>query len=305
MRRIKKREELKLEVSSVLSPYVEPLATIKPGETIEVATYDAFGGVIKPGQTYAQAIERGIQLQPNPVTGPIYVEGAEPGDTLIVDILDIELPELGAQAVIPGFGALEGWLKRLESETKFHRIEDNQIIFKRKDGRTITLKADPFIGTIGVAPAFEAITSLAPGPHGGNMDCPDVKPGNRLMLPVFRPGALLSLGDVHALQGDGEICGTAVEVPAVVKLRVDVKKGYSISWPRVESEDEIMTLCSARPLEDAVRWAFLELIDWMHRDYGWERMDAYMYLSLTARIRVAQVVDPLYTVAAKLSKSLL
>lgn len=305
MRRIGRRKELKLEVTSVLSPYVEPIATIKPCETLEVETWDAFGGVIRPGQTYSEAMERGVELQPNPVTGPLYVEGAEPGGILIVDILDIELPKLGAQAVIPGFGALEGWLRRLDSETKFYRISGGRVLYERRDGRVYELEAQPFIGTIGVAPAFEAIISLSPGPHGGNMDCPDVRPGSRLMLPVFRQGGLLSLGDVHALQGDGEICGTAVEVPAVVRLRIDVERGRRINWPRIESEDEIMAVCSARPLEDAVRLAFLELIEWMASDYGWDRMDAYMFLSLTAKIRVAQVVDPLYTVVAKLPKSLL
>jgi len=122
------------------------------------------------------------------------------------------------------------------------------------------------------------------------------------MLPVFRPGALFGLGDVHAVQGDGEVCGVAVEVPAVVTLRFSLEKGRTIDWPRIESKDEIMTVCSARPLEDAARLAFLELVDWMASDYGWDRMDAYMFLSIAAKVRMAQIVDPLYTVVAKLSK---
>jgi amidase len=160
---------------------------------------------------------------------------------------------------------------------------------------------DPFIGTIGVSPAYEAIQTLAPGPHGGNMDCPDVKPGNKLYLPVSQPGALFGLGDVHAVQGDGEICGTAVEIGAVVKLRFQVQK-KTIAWPRVESPDQIMTVCSARPLEDAARLAYRELIGWMVEDYGWDRDDAYIFLSLACKARIAQIVDPLYTVAAKLDK---
>jgi acetamidase/formamidase len=134
------------------------------------------------------------------------------------------------------------------------------------------------------------------------MDCPDVRPGNTLKLPVFRPGALFGLGDVHAVQGDGEVCGVAIEVNAVVTLRFDLEKGRKIDWPRIESADEIMTVGSARPLEDAARIAFREMVDWLASDHGWEREDAYMFLSVAAKARIAQIVDPLYTVVVKLDK---
>jgi acetamidase/formamidase len=122
------------------------------------------------------------------------------------------------------------------------------------------------------------------------------------MLPVYQKGALFGLGDVHAVQGDGEVCGSAIEVPAVVKLRFEVLKGKTIGWPRVESDTEIMTVCSARPLEDAARLAYRELVRWMVEEYGWERDDAYMFLSIAAKARIAQIVDPLYTAVAKLPK---
>ncbi|RLI10148.1 acetamidase [Candidatus Bathyarchaeota archaeon] len=304
VRRIERKpwEDLDPMRDSTLGPYTPPIATVRPGEVVEIETWDAFGGVVVPGQTYAEAVARGIKLHVNPVTGPIEVEGAEPGDTLVVEILDIELPERGATAIIPGFGALEGWLRQLEPRTKFSRISGGKVVYVADGGEAVEIDVAPFIGTIGVSPESEAITTISPGPHGGNMDCPDVRPGNRLMLPVSRPGALFGLGDVHAVQGDGEICGTAVEVPAVVTLRFDILKGRRIGWPRVESEEEIMTVCSARPLEDAARLAYRELVDWMAADYGWNRMDAYMFLSLAARARIAQIVDPLYTVVAKLPK---
>lgn len=137
------------------------------------------------------------------------------------------------------------------------------------------------------------------------MDCPDICPRNTLYLPVFQKGAPFGLGDAHAIQGDGEICGTAVEIGANVHLRFKVLK-KSIAWPRVESNDMIMTVCSARPLEDAARLAYRELINWMVSDYRWDRDDAYMFLSLTVKARIAQiVVDPLYTVVAKLPKKYL
>jgi acetamidase/formamidase len=137
------------------------------------------------------------------------------------------------------------------------------------------------------------------------MDVPDVCVGNTLHLPVAVEGALLGLGDVHAVQGDGEICGTAVEVSSKVTLKTELEKSKKLLWPRIESKDEIMTVCSARPLEDAVRLAFLELIKWLETDYNFERYDAYAFLSLAAKARIAQIVDPLFTAVAKLPKKLL
>lgn len=191
---------------------------------------------------------------------------------------------------------------RETTRTKFVRIEDGIIYYKTEDGRTIELEAKPFIGTIGVAPESEAISTFTPGKHGGNMDCPDVCPGNKLYLPISVEGALFGLGDVHALQGDGEICGYAVEIPSRVRLKLSLKKGHSIEWPRIETPNAIITVCSAKPLEDATRLAFLEMIKWLEQDYGFERYDAYMFLSIAAKSRITQIVDPLYTVEAILPK---
>ena len=137
------------------------------------------------------------------------------------------------------------------------------------------------------------------------MDAPEVCPGNKLFLPVGVHGALLGLGDVHAVQGDGEICGTAIEIPSIVTMKIDLIKNKSIDWPRLESPSEIMTVCSAKPLEDAVRLAFLEMIKWLENDYGFERYEAYMFLSIAAKVRLAQIVDPLFTVVTKIPKTLL
>ncbi|MBC8224892.1 acetamidase/formamidase family protein [Candidatus Bathyarchaeota archaeon] len=285
-RRIKKKpeEELDALLDSVLDPRTPPIANVKPGETVEVETWSALARIT------------------NPTTGPLYVEGAETGDTLEVEVIDIELPGEGTVAIIPGFGALEGWLNLMESRRKVCEIENGIITYVRDDGRELELEADPFIGTIGVAPEVEAVSSLTPGRHGGNMDCPDIRPGNKLLLPVTRPGALFKLGDVHAVQGDGEVCGVAVEVDALVTLKFGLRKGWTINWPRIEAPDEIMTVGSARPLEDAARHAFREMVEWMVADHGWERDDAYMFLSIAGKARIAQIVDPLYTVVAKLSK---
>ena len=288
-RRIKKKpeEELDALVDSVLDPRTPPIANVNPGETVEVETWSALARIT------------------NPTTGPLYIEGAEPGDTLVVEIIDIELPDEGTVAIIPGFGSLEGWLNLMEPRRKACEIENGTITYVRDDGKRLELEADPFVGTIGVAPEVEAVSSLTPGRHGGNMDCPDIRPGNKLLLPVTRPGALFKLGDVHAVQGDGEVCGVAVEVDAVVTLKFGLRKGWTINWPRIESPDEIMSVGSARPLEDAARHAFREMVEWMVADHGWVRDDAYMFLSLAGKARIAQIVDPLYTVVAKLSKGYL
>lgn len=306
-RRIRKTPfgELSLLNNCTFGPLNKPVATVKRGEVIEVETWDCFANLVKPNQTLKDLLESGTLLYENPITGPIYIEGAEPGDTLTIEIIDISIPDVGVTAVVPGFGGLEGWLKASPPLTKVSKIKNGKVIYQLNDGREIEIPIKPFIGTIGVAPKLETISTITPGKHGGNMDTPEICPGNKLYLPVAVEGALLGLGDVHAVQGDGEICGTAIEIPSVVKMKIDVIKKKSIDWPRIESPDEIMTVCSARPLEDAARLAFLELIKWLEEDHGFERYDAYIFLSIAAKARLAQIVDPFYTVVAKLSKNLL
>jgi amidase len=307
VKRIRKTLWTKLSFirNCTLGPLNKPIATILPGETVEVETWDALAHAVRPGQTLEDAHQKGIRIYENPITGPIYVEGAHSGDALKVEIINIRLPDIGETSVSPASGGLKGWLQPPSPLTKFSKISDGKIIYAMNDGRTIEIQAKPFIGTIGVSPAFEAISTITPGRHGGNMDVPDVCVGNTLYLPVAVEGALLGLGDVHAVQGDGEICGTAVEVPSKVTLKVTLEKNKKLDWPRIESNDEIMTVCSARPLEDAVRLAFFELIRWLETNYDFERYDAYMFLSLAAKVRIAQIVDPLFTAVAKLPKKVL
>src|SRR6266702_1472005 len=169
----------------------------------------------------------------------------------------------------------------------------------------IVLPYEPFIGTIGVSPEIEAISSLQPDYHGGNMDLPDVAPGAILYFPVHTKGGLLYVGDCHATQGDGELSGVAIEQRATVTLQVDVIKGWSFAWPRLETENFLMTIGSARPLEDAARIAYRELVRWMSADYGFDEIDAYMLLSQAGRIRLGNMVDPKYTIGASILKKYL
>jgi amidase len=304
MRFVARSERLSQAKNGVFSAFNKPILRISPGETVQIETYDAFGYVNKMDFDLEQMLNKGEPVFSNPVTGPIYIEGAQPGDTLSVDILEIKVRDYGVTTIIPETGALEGWLTKSPAITKITRIRNGEVIYKTESGRLIHFPTNPFLGVVGVAPPLESISTETPFKHGGNMDVADVCPGNKLLLPVGVEGALLSIGDVHASQGDGEICGTATEVSALVTLKLDLIKGRTIEWPRIESKEDLMAVCSARPLEDAARLAFRELVIWL-KDYGISTHDAYILLSLTARARIAQIVDPLYTVVTKISKSLI
>jgi amidase len=203
----------------VFSRYVDPIARVAPGETVAIHTEDAFESRITRTEDRPSEI-LGPYL--NPQTGPIYVEGAEPGDTLAVEILSIEpTRDWAVSAFIPYFGGL--------TSTKFTRLLQDPIpervwLYRLEDGvldggPRLRFPWRPFMGTIGTAPELEAVSALTPLDHGGNMDVPDVKPGNTVYLPVRAPGALFFTGDCHAGQGDGELCGVALEITARVTVR--------------------------------------------------------------------------------------
>ncbi len=167
----------------------------------------------------------------------------------------------------------------------------------------IEIRLHPFIGSIGVAPRFGRIeTALVPGEYGGNMDCIETKEGAVLYLPIWVEGAYLSFGDVHAAQGDGEICGAALETTAEVTLKLEVIKNKTAQWPRIEDQAHIMVAGSARPLIDAVRVSHVELIKWLVGDYGFDKWEALQVFSQVGRMRIGNVVDPNYTVVAKFPK---
>lgn len=294
------------EYPYVIGPYNEPIATVKPGETFVVETADAFENKISsPDDDITKLL---VLPYVNPLTGPIYVEGAEKGDTLTIRIDSIEVTrDYGVSATIPEFGGLCGTVFTrtlnlpLPAKVMLHPIHGNLITFS-EDLDIAPIPYEPFYGTIGTAPEVEAISSLSPGFHGGNMDAADVCPGNTIHLPVNVPGALLHIGDGHAAQGDGEVCGVATEIPTRGTLTVDLIKGKAIGTPRVESDEYIMAIGSARPMEDAARIAFHELIMWLEADYGIERLTAYQLCSQVARVRLANMVDILYSVVAKFPK---
>jgi len=287
-----------------LGPFYEPTLRIESGETILVETEDAFSGQIRSPQDRRDTTAIPF---PNPVTGPIYVEGAEKGDTLAVKIKEIKptrgqgatrIPSWWWYLCEPADHAYRDFLGvNLPHGTRICPIRDGKVFFDERH----TLPYAPMIGTVGTAPEIESISSEKPGPHGGNMDLPDITCGSTLYLPINIRGAFLYVGDVHATQGDAELCGTAIEMPAEVEATVDVIKKKRIDWPRIETGEYIAAVaCSATgiPLEEAVRVAFLELIRWLESDYGFDRWDAYQLCTQVAKVSLGNV----WTVAGKFPK---
>lgn len=289
-----------------------PVARLKPGNILEANSLDCFGnGIQKPGDTTAMA------KGDNPLTGPFFIEGAEPGDTLAVRILDLQVDgNQGVGAFSPGFGAINSthYTPVLEKEPLAEKIwfypidhASNTATFQALDSNfKVKIPLHPFLGCIGVAPANgEARSSIVPAEFGGNMDAPEVSVGNTLYLPVNVAGALFYFGDGHAAMGDGEVAGSAIEVPMRVRLQFEVVKGKRTGWPRFENENEIMTTGIYRPVDDAVRIAFTELVAWIHKDYGLSELDAYELLSKVGKIHLTEMVDPNYVVVASVEKKYL
>jgi acetamidase/formamidase len=292
----------------VYGAYARPVLTIDPGAVVSAETHDAFEGRIKSDDDVPSQKVRAPFL--NPQNGPIFVNGAEKGDCLAVYIESI-VPRgpqpRGTVAIVPGIGALaptaDTALLSPGLPERVKRVEVDEKTGTKWNDR-ISLPYEPFIGTIGTAPEIEAISSVVPDYYGGNMDLPDVAPGAIIYLPVNAKGAYLFLGDCHATQGDGELCGVAVEHPTVTTVRIDLIKNWTIRSPRLENNSFYMAIGSSRPMEDAARGAYRELIRWLAEDFGFDELDAYMLLTQCGRVRLGNMVDPKYTLGASILKSI-
>ncbi|MCS7045688.1 MAG: acetamidase/formamidase family protein, partial [Gemmataceae bacterium] len=277
----------------------EPLVRCRPGESVEIETYDASTGYFQSSADHAIPSKRpGFDRVPplaNPIGGPIYIEGAERGDTLVVSIEEIVVASYSWIAIGPQRGPLGTSTRWPElSSTYTTKIfphtpgpsgttRDGTLHFSDKLSWPIT----PFIGTFGVAPDREVTTSLdGQGEWGGNLDIRDAAPGNKLYLPVFHPGALFYLGDVHASQGDTEFTGTAAETMATTRVRFDLVKGRRVPWLRIEKPGAIIAVHASRPLEVAVETATCHLMDWLITSYGFTPTDAYCLVSTCPDFRI-------------------
>lgn len=286
--------------------YTEPIAHVEPGEVVTLYTEDCFEGRI---QTESDLPSQVVGKYLNPQTGPIYIKGAEPGDQLLVHIHRIEVTrDFAVSAQIPYFGGLTS--TTLTASLQEPLPEKVWIYRRQPDGRfaysdRFAITPHPFMGTMGTSPDLEALSALTPFTHGGNMDVPDVKPGNTVCLPVNIPGAYFSTGDCHVAQGEGEACGVALEISGRITLDFELIKQRPISWPRIISPTEIMTVGSARPMEDAARIAYTELVRWLISDYGWDSWDAYQLVSQAGKLYVANMVDTYYSLVAKVGREYL
>jgi acetamidase/formamidase len=287
----------------------EPVLRISPGETVAFEIVDASGGQLTRVSTVRDVA--GLDFaRVNPVTGPVYVEGAAPGDALLVEILDFESSGWGWTAIIPGFGLLAE-----DFPTPFLHISSygaGGVEF----APGIRLPVRPFPGTIGVAPASAGLHSIVPPREvGGNMDIRDLTRGTKLWLPVQVPGALFSVGDTHAAQGDGEVCGTAIESPMTIQLRFSLVKAaglrrpqFALSTPPTGHVDERgyhATTGIAPDLMQAAKDAVRDMIDYLGREYKLAPDLAYALCSVAVDMRISEVVDaPNWVVSAYLPKAI-
>jgi acetamidase/formamidase len=288
-----------------------PVASIRPGTVVDTWTLDCFAGAVRTVDDLPSQVCDPRFL--NPQTGPFFVEGAEPGDTLAVHFVSIT-PRggRGVSSTVPLFGSLTAtpttallhpalpertWVYEIDVAAGVVRYAAHDTPF------TADLPLDPMHGTVGVAPALgEVRSSLTPGDWGGNMDTPEMRAGVTCYLGVNVPGAMLSFGDGHARQGEGETCGVAVECAMDTVAVVDLLKGVPTPWPRLESDGFLMTTGSARPLEDAFRIAHGDLVMWLVEEFELDKLDAYQLVSQISESPVANVCDPNYTFVAKAPK---
>jgi acetamidase/formamidase len=289
-------------------PANSPTLWVDPGEVFEVVTHMSRGPDLSvvPEKLRDEwlshepyTVERG-----NPSSGAVWVRGAEPGMAVEVSIEAIDLASVG-YTMFAGDNRLFPATPVTTSDlptARVVRIGDGQVMW---DDR-LSLPVRPMVGMVGVAPAHEAQSNLRVGEWGGNMDVQEVGPGARVRLVVNVPGALLHIGDVHALQGDGEIGGSAIETCGVIRLRAElVEQSPEMTWPRILTGDRMMTVAAGRPAERAFRIAVSELIRWLHADYGLEPQEAVLLLSQILEARATQVVNPTITYVAGVKRQLL
>lgn len=259
-----------------------PALRVDDGDLVLAGCHDCFGGFIQTPQDDPEDLDHDLL---NPATGPIYVEGAEPGDVLAVDLLHIEVGAQGSAPLYPGeFGFLKD--DPIGAFTKIAAVENGVIVY-RDDVR---IPVQPMLGTLGVAPAGEPVSNLYMGDHGANMDHKDVCVGNTVYLPVFVTGALLALGDAHAIIGDGETAAAGLEVESLVTLRVRVLKGQSLPRPMIESPTEFMTCGWGMTMEEATSCAMRDMVDFLERKLDMPRAEAYNLAGLVGDARPGNAV---------------
>lgn len=300
---------LRENTSAVFSAAADPVLTVNPGEKFIIETEDSRGGRTRqPEQCTPEALRimRQQGYVGNPVMGPVYVEGAEPGDTLAVEIHEMKCDSQGYYGYWPFEQNLQDIIE--DPVTRLVKIVDHSVVYSfQAGGKTheLMLPVSPVIGTIGTAPRDEVIYTYHTGTHGGNLDVPEIGPGCTIYLPVAVSGAFLALGDCHARQGDGEL--SAIEMRSEVTLSVRVLKNWTRQqkWLRAETENELLTIACDRPLESAQWLAIREMISWLEERQGWSKSEAREFLSIASDVKPGQSLAGPYSMRVLVPKKLL
>jgi amidase len=270
------------QITYHFGPDLSPVAEVQPGEVVTFETLDASSGRIRQASDIPEYTRTRDPNRVNPATGPVAVRGAEPGDELRVEILRIELGDVGWSRLTPGAGVMRDELTELHG--MIFRVEGDALVAENG----IRFPTRPMVGVIGTCPTEGRRTTAHPGPHGGNLDFNDMTTGTVAHLPVFLPGALFALGDVHASMGDGEVSGAAVEISARVTVRIDLVKGQGATRPWFETPDAWFTFGTAPDLEEAVRIAVAEMAGFLEARLGISRPEAFLLVTARGDVRIGQ-----------------
>ena len=286
---------------SKFSQKFEPVLTVDPGSIIEISTEEATSGQLSIDSDTSDLMN--LSFDPiHPLTGPIFIKGAKPGDVISVKLHRIEIGDWGWTAILPGFGFLADQFTTPKLRT-WELAGKNEIKFNDD----IRIPLNPFPGVLGVAPPTDSLLStIPPRANGGNMDDPNIIQGTTVYLPVFVDGALFSIGDAHAAQGMGEVCGTAIEAPMKFIVELDLVKNKSIQEPQYERDDIYAVTAFGNSIDEAARKATNYMIDYLVTDHDLSRDDAYMLCSLAGDLKIAETVDmPHYLVSMHIEKKVL
>jgi len=260
-----------------------PIETADPGEILMFKTMDCFSNKITSEDILMPDVLYGYDVA-NPAAGPVYINGAEPGDVLVVDILDVQVADEGTIATDCVCGPLHD---RSEIRTKKIKIKDGMADFNG-----VKFPVDPMVGVIGTAPDGDDVIDGYPGAHGGNMDSKIIKKGARVYFPVRVEGALLQMGDVHATMGDAELCGTGIEIPAEITVKTSLIKNFKLNWPVTETATHWWVNACASNFDEALKNASVELQRLIMDQTGWDETDAYMYMSVQSDVQINQACVP-------------
>ena len=261
----------------------KPIAHAKPGELLIFETMDCFANQFRSEEQLVHDLDLS---KANPAAGPVHIDGAEPGDTVVVDVLDIEVEKAGFACTIEGTGPLSD---QFQVRTRMIPVKNGVAYFN-----DVTWLVSPMIGVIGTAPDGEEVPCGMAGNHGGNLDSRLIKKGARVYLPVRVEGALLQMGDLHASMGDGEVCGTGIEIPGEVLVRVGLIKKFELNWPVTETFDRWYVNTTGPNYDHCLREAGREICRLMKPIYGWDATDIQIYLSLQGDVEVNQAVRPFF-----------